>query len=105
MVRLNSSPDVMDRPLFLRPDARPAFDPGAGLYSDHMLSELLVLHEEMVDQLRLECQEGKGVTDFISGMIAQHEKAAAMLRAQLENHEAGSPCSGVQPVPDRNGRR
>jgi hypothetical protein len=35
-------------------------------YSDYMLSDMLASHEEM---------------------IAHHEKAAALLRAQLENHE------------------
>jgi hypothetical protein len=77
----------MDLELFRRPSARANFDPGAGLYSDHMLTELLVLHEEMVAQLRLERLGSVGTTDFLTGMIAQHEKAAAMLRLQLENRE------------------
>jgi predicted lysophospholipase L1 biosynthesis ABC-type transport system permease subunit len=30
-----------------------------------------------------------GTTDFIAGMIVQHEQVAARLRAQLRRHEAG----------------
>ena len=56
--------------------------------SEQMLSELLALNEEMIAQLRLECLGGAETADFIREMIGQHEKAAAMLRAQLENHGA-----------------
>jgi hypothetical protein len=85
----------MDLALFRRSASRANFDPGAGLYSDHMLNELLVLHEKMVAQLRLERLSSVGTTDFLTGMIAQHEKAAMMLRAQLENREAGSASDGL----------
>jgi uncharacterized protein (DUF305 family) len=69
-----------------------------------MSAELLRLHEEMVDQLRLERLSGVGSTDFIRGMIAQHEAAAAMLRAQLEQREAAelqSPFGPYQNSPQQ----
>jgi hypothetical protein len=39
------------------------------------------LHEEMIAQLRLDRLSIVGTTDFLRSMIAQHEGAAAMLRA------------------------
>lgn len=84
----------MNLDLFRRSATRANFNPGAGLYSDQMLAELLALHEEMIAQLRLERLGAVGSTDFLTGMIAQHEKAAAMLRAQLENREAPSASHG-----------
>jgi hypothetical protein len=57
--------------------------------SDGMLIELLALNEEMIAQLRLERLSIVGTTDFIAGMIVQHEQVAARLRAQLRRHEAG----------------
>jgi hypothetical protein len=56
--------------------------------SDRMLSELLALNEDMIAQLRLERQEAVGTTDFITGLIGDHEKAAAKLSAQLRSFEA-----------------
>jgi starvation-inducible DNA-binding protein len=58
-----------------------------------MLSELLGLHEKMIIQLRADseaCTErfkDAGTADFLTGLMAQHEKAAWMLRAQLEGKE------------------
>jgi len=58
--------------------------------SNQMLSELLALNEEMIVQLRVERTEAAGRTDFITGMIAQHENVAAKLRAQLRNLQAAT---------------
>jgi hypothetical protein len=54
--------------------------------SDLMLAELLALNEEMITQLRLERLSAVGTTDFIAGMIDQHEQAATRLRDQLARH-------------------
>ena len=56
------------------------------LQSDRTLIELLALNDEMIAQLHIERREVPGMTDFLNGMIAQHEKAAARLREQLESH-------------------
>jgi hypothetical protein len=56
--------------------------------SDRMLAELLALNEEMITQLRLERLSAVGTTDFIAGMIDQHEQAATSLRGQLARHGA-----------------
>ena len=72
--------------------ARSSADPGIGLSPDHMLSELLALHEGLVVQLRTgaACAErfrDIGTVDFLTGLLKQHEKAAWMLRAHLETAE------------------
>ena len=72
--------------------ARSSADPGIDLSSDHMLSELLALHEDLVVQLRKDAASAErlgdiGTTDFLTGLLEQHEKAAWMLRAQLETEE------------------
>ena len=80
------------------PAASTSSDPGSGLYSDHMLAELIALQEEMIARLRLERLSVVGTADFLAnmidrflmGVIDQHEKAAAMLRAQFENHKLNS---------------
>jgi DNA-binding ferritin-like protein len=74
----------MNNVLCLVKDSRNPFNPGPGVSSDQMLSELVVLHEEMIVQLRRERLGGVATADFIKGMIDQHEKAIAMLRAQLD---------------------
>ena len=65
---------------------------GSILPSDRMLSELLALNEEMIVQLRVERMDSGGTTDFITGMIEQHEKAAASLRAQLKSYKTNAPA-------------
>jgi starvation-inducible DNA-binding protein len=76
--------------------ARTSADPGIGLAAEHMLSELLALHEEMIVQLRTDSEacdvrfKDAGTSDFLITLLAQHEKAAWMLRAQLENEEEES---------------
>lgn len=96
----------MNKVLPLVPVARAAPDPGSVPYSDHMLGELLALHEEMIGQLRLERQGVIGCADFLTGVIEQHEKTAAMLRAKLENRGADITNDGLnvttaRPVPMR----
>ena len=49
-----------------------------------MLIELLAMHEEMIAQLQFERAEIAGTAGFLSGLIAQHEKAAAQLRTRLD---------------------
>jgi starvation-inducible DNA-binding protein len=74
--------------------ARCSADPGIGLPAEHMLGELLALHEEMIVQLRTDAEaclaryHDAGTADFLTGLMAQHEKAAWMLRAKLETEEA-----------------
>ena len=72
--------------------ARSSADPGIDLASDHMLSELLALHEDLAIQLRKDAASAErlgdiGTTDFLTGLLEQHEKTAWMLRAQLETEE------------------
>jgi len=85
------------------PDAGTFSDSGPGLYSDHMLAELLSVQEGMLAQLRLERLRIANTTDFLTdmidhfltGVIDQHEKATALLRAQLENHPADMTDDGL----------
>jgi hypothetical protein len=68
-----------------------------------MRPELLILHEEMIAQLRLERPSGVETAGFLKGMIAQHEQAAAMLRTQLEQYEAeASPAGGFSSTRQNN---
>ena len=76
--------------------ARSSADPGIDLAAEHMLSELLALHEEMIVQLRTDSRacadrfNDAGTTDFLTGLMERHEKAAWMLRAQLETEDEES---------------
>ncbi len=73
--------------------ARSSADAGIGLSGEHMVSELLALHEELIVQLRTDsdtCIErfgDAGTADFLTGLMERHEKAAWMLRSQLETEE------------------
>jgi starvation-inducible DNA-binding protein len=73
--------------------ARCSADPGIDLSGDHMLSELLALHEDLIVQLRTDsatCTErfgDSGTADFLTSLMERHEKAAWMLRAQLETED------------------
>lgn len=77
----------------LTKSARCSADPGIDLAAEHMLSELLALHEEMIVQLRSDSDactkrfKDAGTADFLTGLMEQHEKTAWMLRAQLETEE------------------
>jgi starvation-inducible DNA-binding protein len=74
--------------------ARLSADPGIGLPAERMIAELLALHEDLAVQLRTDsaaCGErfkDAGTADFLTGLMERHEKAAWMLRAQLETEEA-----------------
>jgi hypothetical protein len=57
-----------------------------GQFSDYMLFELLAMHEELIGQLRLECQVAGSNTDFLADLINQHEQAVILLRTLIENH-------------------
>jgi len=70
-------------------------------YPDHMVAELLAMHEEMIVQLLLERLGVVGAADFLTSLIEQHEKAADMLRALLSNHEADPDHDGLSPRQDR----
>jgi starvation-inducible DNA-binding protein len=82
--------------------ARSSADPGIGLSAEHMLSELLALHEELIVQLRTDSEactgrfKDAGTADFLTGLMEQHEKTAWMLRAQLESEE--EETSQYQPL-------
>lgn len=73
--------------------ARTSADPGIGLSAEHMFSELLALHEEMIVQLRTDSDacakryRDAGTADFLTGLMAHHEKVAWMLRAELETED------------------
>jgi starvation-inducible DNA-binding protein len=89
--------------------ARTSADPGIGLPAEHMLAELLDLHEEMIVQLRSDSEacttrfQDAGTADFLTGLMEQHEKAAWMLRAQLETEEEetdqNEPIETPNPIP------
>jgi starvation-inducible DNA-binding protein len=74
--------------------ARLSADPGIGLSAERMIAELLALHEDLVVQLRADSAacamrfKDAGTADFLTGLMEGHEKAAWMLRAQLEDEEA-----------------
>jgi starvation-inducible DNA-binding protein len=74
--------------------AHSSADAGIGLPAEHMLAELLALHEDLIGQLRTgseACAErfkDAGTADFLTGLMEQHEKTSWMLRAQLETEEA-----------------
>lgn len=74
--------------------ARTSADPGMGLGAANMISELLALHEEIIVQLRTDSAacasrfNDAGTADFLTGLMARHEKAAWLIRAQLEDEDA-----------------
>ena len=74
--------------------ARSSADAGIALPAERMLAELLTLHEELTIQLRTDSEacahryKDAGTADFLTGLMARHEKRAWLLRAQLETEEA-----------------
>ena len=73
------------------------------LYLTHLRSELLALHEDLLVQLRTEaaCIRRGAVADtaeILTSMIAQHERAAATLREQLE-HQAPRTGGAIAAMP------
>jgi hypothetical protein len=93
----------MNPVLAFAPAANISSDSGSGLYSDHMLAELLALQEGMIAQLRLERLRVADTADFLTdmidhfltGVINQHEKAVALLRTQLNSHSAETTYDGL----------
>ena len=74
----------MNHVLALVRSARESALASDGLRSETMLIELLALHEETLAQLQLERLGTVGSTDFLRGMIEQHERVAQGIRLQLE---------------------
>jgi starvation-inducible DNA-binding protein len=77
----------------LAKNARASANAGAGLSAELMVAGLLALHEDLVVQLRKDSADctakflDAGTADFLTGLMEKHEKAAWMLRAQLEPAE------------------
>jgi len=69
---------------------RLAEQPGKTLSANAMLAALLADHEALIQQLRVDLETctskhgDAGTTDFLTGLMEQHEKMAWMLRAFLE---------------------
>jgi hypothetical protein len=93
----------MNNVLPFAPAAGTSSDSASGLYSDHMLAELLALQEGMIAQLRLERLRIADTADFLTamidhfltGVIDQHEKAASLLRTRIENRPAETTYDGL----------
>ena len=70
--------------------ARLTEDPGTVGSAKDMLASLLADHEALVSTLRADVDtvggehHDAGTADFLTGLLAQHEKTAWMLRAHLE---------------------
>lgn len=78
-----TAPAAAASPAFPHPAAAVG---SSGRCSNQLLVELLALNEEMIGQLQLERLSETGTAGFLSKMIEQHEKAAALLRSQLATH-------------------
>lgn len=70
--------------------ARTSTDPQSELSSAPMLSALVDLHEDMIEQLRLERLATVGNAALLTDLIDQHETSAALLREKLQHHPAES---------------
>jgi len=74
--------------------ARLSAEPGTGLAATQMISTLRALHEELIVQLRTDSAacaaryQDAGTADFLTGLMAWHEKTAWLLRSQLESEDA-----------------
>jgi hypothetical protein len=84
-------PTPMINSLTLGSDALPLADEDFGLYSNHMLYELLVGHEESIARNRLDRQRAVGTAGFLTALIDHHETAAAALRDQFGEAERAEP--------------
>ncbi|MGE3537522.1 MAG: Dps family protein [Candidatus Tectimicrobiota bacterium] len=68
--------------------------PGEYPAAQRMLANLLADHETVIQQLRgdvqtsLDTYQDVGTSDFLTGLLEQHEKMAWMLRAHLEGSAA-----------------
>jgi hypothetical protein len=94
--------DLMNNVVLFAPAAGTYSDSGPGLYSDHMLAELLALQEGMIADLRLERLRVADIAEslaemidyYLAGVIDQHEKAAAMLRPRSKNRPPATATVG-----------
>jgi starvation-inducible DNA-binding protein len=73
--------------------ARLSSEPGAAMPAEEMIAAMLALHEDAARQLRVDIEtcerlQDAGTTDFLTGVLEEHEKSAWMLRAMMED-EAG----------------
>jgi starvation-inducible DNA-binding protein len=70
--------------------ARLPEDPGTAPVAREMLASLLADHESVITSLRADVEtvtdehRDAATADFLTGLLAQHEKTAWMLRAHLE---------------------
>jgi hypothetical protein len=80
----------MNRVLALVRSARNSATADVGLRSESLLVALLALHEQTLAQLKLERLGAAGEPDFLNGMIAQHENAVRVIRAELESTQMSS---------------
>lgn len=90
----------MNQVLALLNASRGLPEPQRALHSDHMLAELLSLHGDMIEQLRLEQHGQPDKPEFITLLIEQHEKTADLLRAKIESRapEADGPALANPPL-------
>ena len=78
--------------------------PGKYPSAPHMTAELLTGHEAVIRQLRADvvaCGEklgDAGTTDFLTGLMEQHEKMAWMLRAVLEEENPTQANGTIRPL-------
>jgi starvation-inducible DNA-binding protein len=78
--------------------------PGKYPSASHMTAELLTGHEAVIRQLRADviaCDEklaDAGTTDFLTGLMEQHEKMAWMLRAVLEEKNQAQTNGAIRPL-------
>ncbi len=61
----------------------------SALSADQMIAVLLAHHESVIRSLRVDSEicdelEDEGTTDFLTGLMEEHEKRAWMLRSHLE---------------------
>ncbi|MDP3071253.1 MAG: hypothetical protein Q8N18_13265 [Opitutaceae bacterium] len=92
----------MNNVLSLLQTAHQLPDPHPALYSEHMITELLSLHGDMIEQLRLERLGSPGNADFLTLLIEQHEKTMLELRAKLENTRAETNGAPLPKPPVRS---
>lgn len=84
--------------------ARLKEQPGRYPDASQMTAELLTGHEAMIRQLRADvvvCGEklsDAGTTDFLTGVMEQHEKMAWMLRAVLEEKTQKQTNGAIRPL-------
>jgi len=53
----------------------------AGVPTEGLLAELLILHEDMIEQLRMEALGRNGSSAFLASQIRHHEQAIVALKA------------------------